>query len=120
MQRFAEKAAGNASPAEDNNYLLLPARLLGYCFNTKVWAQFHVDRVGPIDTPDADKADNMMRKLVFPEDSDSVKGDLKVLIEHHGSTSVPLVVDPIKGKGAGLVVLLHGKSDLHRSIQRLI
>ena len=64
MQRFAEMTSANDSAAEDSNYLLLPARLLGYCFNIKVWGQFHVDRIGLIETPDTK---NMMRKLVFPE-----------------------------------------------------
>lgn len=110
MRKFAEKAAGNDSAAEDSNYLLLPARVLGYCFNTKVWAQFQVNRVGAMETPDVD---NMMQKLIFPEETESVKEDLKILIEQHGSTQLPLIVDPIKGKGAGLVVLLHGKRYLH-------
>ena len=106
MRRFAEEAAGNDSADEANNYLLLPARLLGYCFKTKVWAQFHVNGIGAIETPDAD---NMMKKLIFPEESKKIKDDLRILIEQHGSTKLPLVTDPIKGKGAGLVVLLHGK-----------
>lgn len=111
MQKFAETAGPNNSAGENSNYLLLPARVLGYCFNTKVWARFHVDSVRPIEIPDAA---NMMRKLVFPEESDSVKKDLITLIKHHGSTSdTEVLVDPIKGKGAGLVVLLHGKSYLH-------
>lgn len=106
MRRFAEKAAGNDSADEASNYLLLPARLLGYCFKTKVWAQFHVYRIGTIEAPDVD---NLMKKLIFPEESESTKQDLKILIEQHGTTKLHLVEDSIKGKGAGLIVLLHGK-----------
>ncbi|KAI4256793.1 MAG: hypothetical protein L6R42_006015, partial [Xanthoria sp. 1 TBL-2021] len=105
MCGFADEDMGNISADEDINYLLLPARLLGYCFNTKVWAQFHVNRVKAIKIPDAKKE---MEKLIFPEESDSVKEDLGILIEQHGSTKLPMIVDPIEGKGAGLVVLLHG------------
>lgn len=105
MRRFANKDTGNNSADEDTNYLLLPARLLGYYFNTKVWAQFHVNRVQAIKEPDAEE----MGKLIFPEDSDEVKEDLRILIEQHGSTKLPMIVDPIEGKGSGLVVLLHGK-----------
>ena len=106
MQRFAGEDPDNESVAENSNYMLLPARLLGYSFSTKAWAQFHVGRVGDIRTIDAEK---MMEKLIFPEESEDVKGDLRILIEQHGSTQVPLIVDPIEGKGAGLVILLHGE-----------
>ncbi|KAL8775343.1 MAG: hypothetical protein Q9209_000350 [Squamulea sp. 1 TL-2023] len=105
IRRFDKDAAGNDSANEDSNYLLLPARLLGYFFNDKAWAQFHVDRIKPIETSDAKK---LMEKLVFPSELGEVKDDLKTLIEQHGNTKRPLVVDPVGGKGAGLVVLLHG------------
>ncbi|KAL8720213.1 MAG: hypothetical protein Q9181_007947 [Wetmoreana brouardii] len=113
MRRFAEDAAGNDPANEDSNYLLLPARLLGYCFNIKAWAQFHLNRVGPIETPNADK---LMQKLIFPEESEGVKEDLKNLIEQHGSTKLPLIVDPVEGKGAGLVVLLHGPPGVGKTL----
>ncbi len=107
MHRFAREDMDNASADEDVNYLLLPARLLGYCFKTKVWAQFHVNRVRAIEIPDAETE---MKKLILPEESD-IKQDLKILIEQHGSTELPMVImDPIEGKGAGLVVLLHGEA----------
>lgn len=107
MHRFAREDMDNTSADEDVNYFLLPARLLGYCFKTKVWAQFHVNRVRAIEIPDAETE---MKKLIFPEESD-IKHDLKILIEQHGSTKLPMMImDPIEGKGAGLVVLLHGKA----------
>lgn len=106
MAKFDNEDKGNSSADEDINYLLLPARLLGYCFNTKVWAQFHVNRVQPIRKLDAGAE---MKKLIFPEESEDVKEDLRILIEQHGNTKLPMIVDPIEGKGAGLVVLLHGE-----------
>ncbi|KAL8702463.1 MAG: hypothetical protein Q9201_004368 [Fulgogasparrea decipioides] len=113
MRRFAENDAGNHSSHEDSNYLLLPARLLGYCFNIKAWAQVHMNRVRPIEPPDADK---LMQKLIFPTESEGVKEDLKILIEQHGSTKLPLIVDPVEGKGAGLVVLLHGPPGVGKTL----
>ena len=113
MRRFAEEDNGSALPDEDLNYLLLPARLLGYCFSTKVWAQFHVNKVEAIEVPDAEKA---MQKLIFPDELKGIKEDLRILIEQHGSTKVPMIVDPVEGKGAGLVVLLHGKKHPVRTI----
>ncbi|KAL9023383.1 MAG: hypothetical protein Q9196_007236, partial [Gyalolechia fulgens] len=109
MRRFAAKDTGHDSADEDRNYLLLPARLLGYCLNAKVWAQFHVNPIGGIETVDVDQ---MMQKLIFDEESEGVKEDLKILIEQHGATESDLIVDPVKGKGAGLVILLHGKESL--------
>ncbi|KAL8750215.1 MAG: hypothetical protein Q9199_007215 [Rusavskia elegans] len=112
MHRFANEDMGNSSADEDVNYLLLPARLLGYCFNNKVWAQFHVNRVQAIKIP---VAETEMKKLIFPEESD-IKEDLKILIEQHGSTILPMIVDPIEGKGAGLVVLLHGPPGVGKTL----
>ena len=110
MQRFAGEDPDNESVAENSNYMLLPCRLLGYSFSTKVWAQFDMNKVGDIKIVDTEE---MMGKLIFPEESESVKEDLRILIEQHGSARVPLIVDPIEGKGAGLVILLHGERVSH-------
>ena len=93
---------------EDNNrnYSLLPARALGYCLNSKFWAQFHVGRIKHVESP---KSNEIFEKLVFPEESEGIKEDLKTLIEQHGSTKTPIITDPIAGKGSGLTLLFHGK-----------
>ena len=41
----------------------------------------------------------MVRKLIFPEETEGVKKDLRVLIEQHGSTKLPWIADSIKSKG---------------------
>jgi hypothetical protein len=87
------------------NYLLLPPRVLGYCLNSKIWGQFQVQRITDIEPPSPEDFDN---KLVFPDDSEDVKQDLKTLVVQHGSTEGHTVADPIAGKGCGLVILLHG------------
>ncbi|KAL8949006.1 MAG: hypothetical protein Q9222_004846 [Ikaeria aurantiellina] len=113
MRRFAEEPAKSDLTAEDANYLLLPARVLGYCFSSKAWAQFHVRKVGAIEPANKKQ---MMDRLIFPEESASVKVELQVLIEQHGRTELPLIADPIKGKGAGLVVLLHGPPGVGKTL----
>ncbi|KAL8908079.1 MAG: hypothetical protein Q9171_005597 [Xanthocarpia ochracea] len=113
MRRFANEDMGNSSADDDINYFFLPARLLGYCFNTKIWAQFHVNRVKAINISNAKKE---MEKLKFPEELDSVKEDLRILIQLHGKTELPMIVDPIEGKGAGLVVLLHGPPGVGKTL----
>ena len=95
---------------ENRYYSLLPAQALGYCLGTKVWAQFHIRRIKDIESP---KSDDILKRLIFPEESEGVKEDLKTLIEQHGSITTPLVADPIPGKGSGLTILLHGKKHLY-------
>ena len=91
---------------ENKNYSLLPARIFGYCLNTKFWAQLHVGRIDRIESP---RSDGILDRLIFPEGSEGIKEDLKTLIEQHGRTKTPLITDPIAGKGSGLTILFHGK-----------
>ena len=102
-----EDLHSHRSIEEDENYLLLPARVQGYCLKTKVWAQFHVNRIEDVEAVDPER---IMKALVFPEESKSVKEDLRILVEQHGSEDpdLPLIADPIAGKGSGLIILLHG------------
>lgn len=109
LRDFAIEDGNNDSADEGQNSLLLPARVLGYCLHDKVWAQFHVTKVEDVQTSISDEFSN---KLVFPEDSETAKQDLKILIEQHGKPNPHTIGDPIAGKGCGLVVLLHGKQDL--------
>ena len=108
MSNFAKP--DGREQGEDWNYSLLPARVLGYCLETKVWAQFHVGRIKDIDPPNSDE---ILKRLIFPEESEGVKEDLRTLIEQHGSIMTPLIADPIEGKGSGLTILLHGKGHLY-------
>ncbi|KAL8790408.1 MAG: hypothetical protein Q9195_006364 [Heterodermia aff. obscurata] len=98
---------------DNRNYSLLPARALGYCLNSKVWAQLHVGSISHIETP---KSDEIFEKVIFPEESDSVKEDLRILVEQHGSTKTPLISDPVAGKGSGLTILLHGPPGVGKTL----
>ena len=109
LRKFAIEDGNNKSGDETKNDLLLPARALGYCLHDKTWAQFHVRKVRDVQAPSSDEYSN---DLVFPEDSETAKQDLRILIEQHGKPNTHMIRDPIAGKGCGLVVLLHGELDL--------
>ena len=117
MRDFARKDGEDDSENEKKNYLLLPGRALGYCLHNKIWAQFDVRKVKPIESPSSME---FSQRLIFPEDSKTVKEDLKTLIEQHGKPNSDMVGDPIAGKGCGLVILLHGKIGLSQARSQYI
>lgn len=117
MRDFAEKDGEHDSQDQKMNYVLLPARALGYCLRNKIWAQFDVTKVKGIESPSSKE---FSEKLIFPEDSKTVKEDLKILVEQHGKPNDYMIGDPIAGKGCGLVILLHGKLSVSSSRSRYI
>ena len=106
MRDFANGNGENDTADEKRNNLLLPPRVLGYCLHKKFWAQFHVRTVKDIETPHSEE---WSEGVVFPEESENIKQDLRTLIEQHGKPISHMIGDPVAGKGCGLVVLLHGK-----------
>lgn len=99
--------------ASEENYLLLPARVLGWAFKTSTFAQFLVDHVHM--NQDKCPEQEFDKQLIFPKTRESNKADIKNLIMAHKSNEnktsnrgKPILSDPVAGKGAGLVILLHG------------
>jgi hypothetical protein len=97
----------------DQNYILLPPRVVGFAFKTGYFAQFYVDDVETVldENPGLEFDD----RLIFPEDKEENKAEIKRLILGHKSDervstigSRPLISDAVEGKGKGLVILLHG------------
>jgi hypothetical protein len=88
-------------PGEEN-FLLLPPRLLGYATREKVWAQFNVDQKRPApgkqpkrfwDTLQIDRSyKNMLASLVLSRDRDLSNG----------------IEDVMQPQGVGAIVMLHG------------
>ncbi len=115
MQDFGKKDGNDDTAEEKENYLLVPARALGYCLHRKIWAQFHVRRVNHINIPSSDA---FSKELIFHETLKAAKEDLKTLIEQHGKPVEHMFGDPIAGKGCGLVVLLHGERSTFHSVFR--
>lgn len=63
-KNWSEKFVKCETKEDDFDYLLLPARVLGYALNRKIWAQFTVDEVEDVDNASPDEVyDN---QLVFP------------------------------------------------------
>ena len=107
------EAEDGAERGLDRNYLLLPSRVLGYAFKTGRFAQFFVDKVETL--TDEHPGQEFDKSLIFPEDKEENKNDIKRLILGHksdeGDRTIgdrPLISDAVEGKGKGLVILLHG------------
>jgi hypothetical protein len=107
IKSFGKVPQEEAPQQQVEDYRLLPARLLGYDFTTKIWGQFYVNRVKDDVRPDQNSFD----RLIFPRGSKAAKEELKTLVMYHGKYKSP-IEDPVAGKGQGLVILLHGGTSL--------
>jgi hypothetical protein len=109
---FNKKPENGQFVADDlEDYQLLPPRVLGYALNERAWAQLSVERVK--DCRDHKLELTYNNELIFPEGrNDPSKGHLKNLVEYHarreGTSKGNMLMDSVKGKGMGLVILLHG------------
>ncbi|KAL1967134.1 hypothetical protein VTN77DRAFT_3425 [Rasamsonia byssochlamydoides] len=89
--------------------LLCPPRVCGFVVQSKRWVQMLVDNIEEIPQRDKDEA---FDKLELPA---KTKKLLKSLVMEHakGSGSID---DLIPGKGAGLIVLLHGPPGVGKTL----
>lgn len=88
---------------EESHYLLCPPRLLGYAAKEKTWGQFRINAVKYIEG----------RKETSAFDKDlqldkTYKNMIKAMVENHSRIGDKGKADIVKGKGSGLVLLLHG------------
>jgi hypothetical protein len=101
----------------DKNFLLLPPRVLGWAFKTGKFAQFLVHNIEEMkDTTGGQEFDD---RLIFPKDLEESKIDIKNLImaQKGDENKMPkdkklILLDPVTGKGEGLVILLHGMDSI--------
>ncbi|KAK0650715.1 Lon protease 4 [Lasiodiplodia hormozganensis] len=96
----------DAPPAEDK--ILLPYYLYGFILRSRKWAKFSIELINSIE----DK--NSFDDLVLQEGhSDAIKA----LVENHNrgpgrdneNGHVEISMDLVKGKGKGVIILLHGE-----------
>jgi hypothetical protein len=96
----------------DEQLLLCSATVLGFSFGDKLWAEFAVDHIREIVfNPGA------FDSLVLPE---SQKTIVKALVESHSGKAAnkktPGIDDIIRGKGKGLVAVLHGRPGVGKTL----
>jgi hypothetical protein len=91
--------------ARPGDLLFLSPKLCGYALQNKLWLNFYIDDIRPIDWND-----DAYTHLVYPEEQ---KDLVLSFVENHQRTrqpTGPMSVDDdvIKGKGRGLILLLSG------------
>ncbi|KAI9692346.1 MAG: hypothetical protein M1822_006577 [Bathelium mastoideum] len=93
----------------DLQYIICPARFLGYIMASKTWVSMSIDAVHPL--RDRVKEDAFERLILGQDEKDLVRSLVgnhekkKALTDDKGN---PIGEDFIEGKGRGLVILLHG------------
>lgn len=94
----------NGPFASLEQYLICPPRVLGYHLESRTWLELDVEKLTNISQPVSDSA---FKKLQLHK---TQKELIRKLVQSHtsGTGKKPLMVDIVKGKGQGLVILLHG------------
>lgn len=92
----------------DQHYFLLPSNLYAYVFRTRTWERLHVKGLA-----EPDYEENMIDQLVMDEKRKTTlkalaKSFIRVNQFGEKSTREPWSADFVKGKGNGLIFLLHG------------
>jgi hypothetical protein len=90
----------------DQCFALLPSRVVGFALKFMYWAQFLIQGVSEINH---DNNDDVWKNLYLLENK--AKDTLRALVENHTRSTKErrMIKDLVPGKGAGLVILLHGK-----------
>lgn len=92
----------------DDDKMLLPNEILGFIFRSRKWATFDIDLLEEVSYKDG------WDSLVIP---DSHKTTVLALVNNHAHTSqtnkkvtsTHVSMDLVRGKGNGLIILLHGE-----------
>ena len=91
----------------DGHHLLCSPTLLGFALSEKKWCQFFVDMVSA-----PQFSDTVFDQLVLPERQKSL---MRALVEAHAKETNDFD-DFIKGKGRGLITLLHGPPGVGKTL----
>jgi hypothetical protein len=96
----------------EEQYLICPPRVLGYHLTTRTWLELTVDELQDIPQP---VSDAQFRRLQLQL---TYKNLIQNLVQSHTNRSgkEPLMEDIVKGKGKGLVILLHGPPGVGKTL----
>lgn len=95
----------------EEQLLLCSPTVLGFSFGDKLWAEFAVEHIAEIEF-DTDA----FNSLVLPENQKTI---VKALVESHSGKEGKKKIgidDVIKGKGKGLVAVLHGRPGVGKTL----
>ena len=95
----------------DDEYALIPPRLLGYIPVNKIFAQLSVGWLLPVEDKNKDQVWNS--DLILDEDKKKI---IRTLVENHAQMADKRTPDLVEGKGNGLVILLHGPPGVGKSL----
>ncbi|CAE6483941.1 unnamed protein product [Rhizoctonia solani] len=94
---------------DDEDLILLPPTLHGYSFVAKAWGQILVEHLSPIPF-----RPQIFNHLVLRDDYKSM---IRSLVDAHaGRGESALLTDVVTGKGGGLVIVLHGKPGIGKTL----
>lgn len=95
-------------PLTDEQCLLAHFLVSGFALGEKKWVDFYIDKLTPIDWNA-----NVFDQLVLPA---SQKSLVKALVESHVREGVDGFDDIIRGKGKGLISILHGPPGVGKTL----
>ncbi|KAH7341481.1 P-loop containing nucleoside triphosphate hydrolase protein [Rhizoctonia solani] len=94
---------------DDEDLVLLPPTLHGYSFVAKTWGEILVEHLRPVPFQP-----QVFDHLVLRDDYKSM---IRSLVDAHaGNGESALLTDVVTGKGGGLVIVLHGKPGLGKTL----
>lgn len=96
-----------AESLSDEQKILLPNRVFGFVLRSRKWAAFNIDLIDDVEFTDG------WRNLVIPKE---IKETVLAMVDNRDNitrrpakmNSLP-GVDLVRGKGKGLIILLHGE-----------
>ncbi|CEL55696.1 hypothetical protein RSOLAG1IB_01708 [Rhizoctonia solani AG-1 IB] len=110
LHRAQENTTSRTTMADDDDELiLLPPTLHGYSFVAKIWGEILVEHLSPVPFQP-----HVFNHLVLRDDYKSM---IRSLVDAHaGKGESALLTDVVSGKGGGLVVVLHGKPGIGKTL----
>ncbi|KAI4261055.1 MAG: hypothetical protein L6R42_003740, partial [Xanthoria sp. 1 TBL-2021] len=101
------QSAYDSQALSEDQLILLPYRVQGYSLRSRNWVPLNIDHLSDIENDDApESASSDFDDLVIREE---YKRAVKALVKSHSlSPGNRHQVDLVRGKGKGLIILLHG------------